>query len=159
MPKEQNEKLPKPIKDIKEKAPESKGRTVRQLRIEASYSGPLPRPSDLQEYERVMPGAANRILTMAERQANHRQTLEKTVIVGDSKRANCGLWIGAFVVLCLLGGSVFLIINDHDWAGTVIAGLDIVSLVGVFVYGSNNRRQERIKKTEIMHNLDDTEES
>ncbi|MFQ7172706.1 MAG: DUF2335 domain-containing protein [Thomasclavelia ramosa] len=45
-----------------------------------SYSGPIPHPSDFEQYERVLPGAADRILTMAENQSAHRQTLEKAAI-------------------------------------------------------------------------------
>ena len=96
---------------------------------------------------------------MAERQATHRQDLERTVVRGDSRRAFCGLFVGAIVALCVLGGAVFLIYNGHDWAGSVIAALDIVSLVSVFVYGSISRRQERIKKSEVMHSPISDEDS
>lgn len=32
------------------------------------YSGPLPKPEDLAKYEQVIPGAAERIIKMAERE-------------------------------------------------------------------------------------------
>ncbi|MBI1812728.1 DUF2335 domain-containing protein [Candidatus Peregrinibacteria bacterium] len=31
-----------------------------------SYSGPLPHPGDLERFERILPGAAERIMRMAE---------------------------------------------------------------------------------------------
>ena len=120
-----------------------------EARLE-TFQGPLPKPSDLQQYENIIQGAAERIISMAEKQAEHRQFLEKTVITGDSKRAFCGLWVGAGVALCVLGGAVFLIYSGHDYAGTVIGGLDIVSLVSVFVYGTVSRRSERAQKAMLM---------
>ena len=122
----------------------------RVISAEQYYSGPLPRPSDLQEYDKVVPGSAERILKMAEQQASHRQQLEKTVVLGDSRRAFCGLWVGAGVALCVLGGAIFLIYSGHDWAGSVIAGLDIAGLASVFVYGSVSRRRERTEKAVMM---------
>jgi uncharacterized membrane protein len=115
-----------------------------------AYGGPLPPPALLKEFDNVVPGAAERIIRMAEQQADHRQFLEKTVITGDSKRASYGLFIGALVVLSVLGGAIFLIYEGHDWAGAAIAGLDLVALASVFVYGSISRRSERAQKAKAM---------
>ncbi|MBF8265240.1 MAG: Protein of unknown function DUF2335, rane [Dehalococcoidia bacterium] len=125
-------------------------REVHQTQIE-SFSGPLPKPSILKEYNDVVPGAAERILNMAEKQAEHRQFLEKTVIIGDSKRAFYGLWAGVGVAVSVLGGAVFLIFTGHDFAGAVVAGLDITGLVSAFIYGTVSRRSERTQKTALMN--------
>jgi uncharacterized membrane protein len=53
------------------------------LRVQAmmqSFSGPLPPPEALERYNQVLPGAAERIISMAESQHAHRQELEKKVI-------------------------------------------------------------------------------
>ena len=44
---------------------------------EMSFSGPLPPPNVLSAYEDLLPGAADRIITMAEKQLEHRMYLEK----------------------------------------------------------------------------------
>ena len=132
-----------------DKQPQS---SVSRRAIEASitYAGPLPHPSLLREFDNIVPGSAERIIQMAEKQVEHRQFLEKTVVTGDSRRAFYGLWVGAFVALCVLAGAVFLIYTGHDIAGAVVGGLDIVGLVSVFVYGTARRRSERIQKNKIM---------
>ncbi len=117
-----------------------------------AFSGPLPSPETLAKYSEIIPNGAERIMKMAEDQARHRQSLEKTVIGGDSKRAYCGLFVGGTVALCILGASVYCILRGHDVAGTVIGSLDIASIVGVFVYGTNRRRAEREQKTQTMVN-------
>ncbi|MEW6200669.1 MAG: DUF2335 domain-containing protein [bacterium] len=37
-----------------------------QRGIAARYSGPIPLPEHLQKYEQILPGSANRIISMAE---------------------------------------------------------------------------------------------
>ena len=42
-----------------------------------ALSGPLPPPEMLDQYEQILPGAAERLFTMVERQEEHRQALER----------------------------------------------------------------------------------
>lgn len=39
-----------------------------------AFSGPLPPPQVLAQYESILPGSANRILSMAEKQSEHRRS-------------------------------------------------------------------------------------
>jgi hypothetical protein len=48
--------------------------------VAAYYKGPLPPPSMLQGYENVLPGCADRIVTLMEQQSAHRRELEKRAI-------------------------------------------------------------------------------
>jgi uncharacterized membrane protein len=47
------------------------------------HQGPLPSPKDFEAYDRVLRGAADRILRMAEKQAAHRQDLKSRALKGD----------------------------------------------------------------------------
>jgi uncharacterized membrane protein len=44
------------------------------------FSGPVPHPQILQGYDQIIPGAAERILRMAEEDAEHQRKIEKTAI-------------------------------------------------------------------------------
>lgn len=44
------------------------------------FSGPVPHPQILQGYDQIIPGAAERILRMAEEDAEHQREIEKTAI-------------------------------------------------------------------------------
>ncbi|MDD7812641.1 DUF2335 domain-containing protein [Mycobacterium sp. CSUR Q5927] len=46
------------------------------------WNGPLPPPAALREYEDICPGAADRVLRMAERQIDIREARERTVRMG-----------------------------------------------------------------------------
>lgn len=58
--------------------------------IRSEFSGPLPHPEILAKYEDILPGAATRILEMAEEQANHRRFMKKKQF--GSCRARCITW-------------------------------------------------------------------
>ena len=111
----------------------------------STFSGPLPRPEILAQYDKVLPGLAERIVSMAERREEHQQSIEKTVVEGGSKRADRGLIIGAIVAIILILCGTFLVYNGHDWAGTTLVVATIVGLVGVFVYNTQKRKSERIE--------------
>ncbi len=100
-----------------------------------AWAGPLPSPDDFRNYDSVLQGAAERILTMAEQEASHRRAIERS----EFKRSFTGLMVGGLVAIAALGAGSALIFNGSELAGTIIVGVDLVGLAGVFVYGSRNR--------------------
>lgn len=64
------------IKAVIESLPEEQKLEVlgKGTSISLSYSGPLPHPADLEKFERILPGAADRILGMAEREQALRES-------------------------------------------------------------------------------------
>src|ERR1700733_12152413 len=59
-----------------------------------SYSGPIPPPEMLKEYDAIVPGSAGRILDTFHNQSHHRIELENKVINSDISRSNWGLATG-----------------------------------------------------------------
>lgn len=106
-------------------------------------SGPLPDPAVLRQYNEIIPDGANRILKMAEEQSAHRISIEKTVMVSDSTRANLGLAAGLLVALTGLGVAALVILQGQPIAGVVFGAIDLFGLVSIFVYGTESRRRER----------------
>jgi uncharacterized membrane protein len=110
------------------------------------FQGPLPHPDLLRQYNDIVPGAAERIIALAERQAEHRMTLEKIVIHGDTVRAHWGLVCGLVISLALLGSAIYMAAIGYAWPGAILGAFDIVALAGVFVYGTHSRREERAER-------------
>ena len=109
----------------------------------------------------MLPGAADRILTLTEKQQDHDHiviesqqehehkmeerviSIQETAVNSDVRQSFSGLRFGfAAAVLGILCGTLMGAIGPA-WLGGVIAGLPLTSLVGVFVYGSKTRRDER----------------
>jgi uncharacterized membrane protein len=113
-----------------------------------SFSGPLPHPEILRQFEQVSPGAADRIITMAEQQSFHRRELEKKVIESDVTRSRLGQILGFIIAIFGLVVSAVIAVYGNAIAGTILGVGTIASLVGVFMYGTNTRKTEREEKDE-----------
>ena len=118
--------------------------------LSMEYAGPLPPPAYLAAYEQIAPGAAQRILAMAEEQAKHRREIESKVIGSDTGRSWAGLFIGGILSLAILASGTWVILAGHDTAGTTIITGTLVALAGVFVYATQARRSERETKAATM---------
>ncbi len=114
--------------------------------ISAQFSGPLPPPAILEKYDMVSPGAADRIISMAETQAKHRQALELQVISSGVSNSKLGLIFGLIIGLAGLGAATLLGIYGQPLLSGIIGIGSIVSLVGTFIYGSQSGKKERQDK-------------
>lgn len=101
-----------------------------------SFSGPLPHPDLLAGYEISVPGAADRIIKMAEEEQSHRHLIEKenlAVVVEIEKRkqtrADSGLSFGTLAYFAAIGGAIIL-----SYLGG--PSLAIVTLAGVGAAGT-----------------------
>lgn len=117
----------------------------------AGWAGPYPPPDLLRGYEDVLPGSADRIISMAERQQEHRHSLERTSVEGGSKRAWWGLWLGFVISVIVMTLGTITILLGQPWAGGAVMGVDVVALAGVFVYGQRQQSRERIEKDAQSH--------
>jgi uncharacterized membrane protein len=114
--------------------------TDRARVLTAAYSGPLPPPSILQGYETVLPGAAERILRLAEEEASHRRRQEEKLVESNCQDGRLGLWLGFSIGALALLISCAVAIWGAPWAGGFLGSLSIVALVSTFIYGSRRKR-------------------
>src|SRR3989338_6599528 len=116
------------------------------LRQETSFSGPLPPPETLKKFDEVVPGAAERIIKMAEGQFVHRTELEKLVIKSDVEQSKRGQLFGFAIAVIGFVTAIIAILNGEQWAAGIMGGATLATLAGVFVYGSRSRSKEREEK-------------
>ena len=113
-------------------------------RSEASiFAGPLPAPADLERYEQAVPGIAERILLMAEREQQERHANMRALADAERRQARDTNWnivrgqifaLASVLLVCGLCGY-------FAWLGNVEAASSaakwiIVSLAGVFISGN-----------------------
>ena len=106
------------------------------------------RPGALAQYDKTLPGAADRILKMAESQQGHREALEVVAINHNARRSVAALIVGGGVALAALAVAGILAFQGYPWFGIVAVLGTIVSLAGVFVYGTRSQRKERTARLE-----------
>lgn len=68
----------------------------KSFEVESYQEGPLPDPSSLGEYDQVLPGLADRIVNMAEEEAEHRRKTQARIINLSFFRSFAGLIAGLF---------------------------------------------------------------
>ena len=61
------------------------------------YSGPLPHPDIMKGYDELVPGAAERILSMTEKEQSHRHELETRMVESEIKDGKRGM-VFAFIL-------------------------------------------------------------
>jgi uncharacterized membrane protein len=115
-----------------------------------AFIGPLPPPQVLAEYNSIVPDAAERIISMAEKQSDHRMTLETIALSAEIKRADRGLGVGAVICLAFLGVAGTLVALGHDIAGASLGGGSLASIAGIFVIGTSAQRAERKARIEML---------
>jgi|UniRef100_A0A7V6DR12 uncharacterized membrane protein len=116
----------------------------------AFHSGPLPPPELLENYERVVPGSAERILVMAENQSAHRQQLESRYLSAEIRNSLLGVIFALLLGITGPSLSGLCIYAGQGWPGAALGGAMLVSLVGTFIYGTKQRRIEREQKFQLM---------
>jgi uncharacterized membrane protein len=87
------------------------------------FSGPLPHPGILAQYNAALPDGAHRVVAMAEQQSAHRHKLESR-----------GQVFGFLVSMTALVGGIVLIALGMSVEGLIPLASAIVGLAGVFIY-------------------------
>jgi uncharacterized membrane protein len=104
-----------------------------------AHQGPLPHWEDLEKYGQIIPNGADRIMSMAEKQQDHRMTLETTAITEQLTQSKRGQTFGLLIGLTALVGGVVCIMFGHEWSGAFLGGGGLTGLVSVFVIGKKKQ--------------------
>ena len=102
------------------------------------YIGPLPTSKEFNGYEQAMPGAANRILTMAEQETEHRHKNEDKIIQHSIKKSSMGQIFAFILALVSLGLVFYSILKGEPLAAIVPAIMAFSSLIAVFAGKKQN---------------------
>lgn len=103
------------------------------VQVSETYSGPLPPPEALAKYDQVVPGAAERILQMAEKEMQHRHENEKHLAKSVTRTAIVSI-IFAFLSVIILSSLVFYALyKNFDTVAASIAVGAIATVAGIFI--------------------------
>ena len=98
-----------------------------------SFSGPIPHPEILEGYERIKPGFAERIISMAEKEQEGQLYCDKLYLEGPIKATRRGQWMGFIIALLFLGAATTLGILGETAVAITLGGGTLVALVTLFV--------------------------
>jgi uncharacterized membrane protein len=114
---------------------------------QTAYQGPIPRPDDLEQYEKIANGAALRIIAMAEDEAKHRRKQESEALQANiamqQQQINLtemqtklvfrsdvlGQILGAIVSLASIAGGVYLALSGQSLVALGLVGLPLAGVI------------------------------
>ena len=105
------------------------------VKAEFEFRGPLPPPAMLKGYEEVEPGAAIRIIGMAEKLVDHEIAMGHRTSVAAIEANRRGPWFALVTVMAVLGCATYALhIGLEDFAMT-LGGRTITGVIALFVLG------------------------
>ena len=111
--------------------------TVRQ-----QYSGPIPPATELIRYNEACPDAADRIISMAENQARHRQECEKKAIGNEYKVALASIFAALIIALVFCGIIIYSLTIGQFGAAIASAIAAIGTVIGIFIGRKVNSKED-----------------
>jgi uncharacterized membrane protein len=99
----------------------------------AEFSGPLPPPSYLREYDNIIAGAADRIISMAEAEQKHRHRWERSAL----NSTNAGLWFGFLIALGLVSGGIYSVYAGQPYVAGGFLTAGAIGMVPALIRGKD----------------------
>lgn len=99
------------------------------------FSGPIPHPAHFEKYELILPGSADRIIAMAERQQAHSIRWETKEINAQFILAFAGICFGFIIGMSLIGGAVYLAVLDKTTVACAMLAAGALSMATSFMRG------------------------
>ncbi|WP_281700108.1 DUF2335 domain-containing protein [Cetobacterium somerae] len=128
-------------KSVQASGKNDSGQEVKLVHQEA-YQGPLPHPDLLVKYEEIIPGSAERILSMAEKEQQHRHQLENEVIKKEIAQKGRGLNFGFTLALLIIVVGAYLLIIDKSLQGFSLILGSIAMIIAPFFFNKNNNQNK-----------------
>lgn len=111
------------------------GRVLTAVMRSEQFSGPIAHPRHLREYEDILPGAAERIIAMAENEQSHNRSMETKIIdaqVSDQKR---GMRYGLTALALDLVLATYAGMGGNNILAGLLLGAGVLGVVGSFIKG------------------------
>lgn len=118
--------------------------SVRQTSIETQFSGHIPPPSMIEHYERIHPGLADRLMTMAERAQQAEIDSTNDVNRRTDRYQLLALAAGGIGLLSILAVATFLALHGHDWVAAGVLGIGVSGIIATLVNAPSRREKRRL---------------
>lgn len=98
------------------------------------WSGPLPPPAALEQFNQIIPNGAERIIRMVEQEQAHRIQYDDSALKATIRDTQRGHWIGGIISLAAIGGSIFTAyIHAHPAVSVALVSVPIGTIITAIV--------------------------
>lgn len=113
-------------------------RRITEIAVSEQFSGPMPHPRHLKDYDDILPGAAERLLSMAERNLAHNVAMDQQVLAAEIADRKLGMILGASMFgLLIIGAFAALFVTDSAVVPGLFLGTAAIGGVVAFIKGRN----------------------
>jgi uncharacterized membrane protein len=105
---------------------------LQRQELSVSYQGPLPTSREFAGYEQVLPGAANRILAITEKEAEHRRENQDKLVSASIRYTGRGQIFALIISILSLIGVGLSIYFSAPIASIAPAVIAITGLASIF---------------------------
>jgi uncharacterized membrane protein len=109
---------------------------------EERFSGPIAHPKHLREYEEICPGAADRIIAMAEKELSAQAEFSKAVIDAEINDRRFGMRAGLLSFAMLILSAAICAVVGKEVLAAAFLGAAALGVVGKFVDGRRKSSSE-----------------
>lgn len=122
-------------------------------------SGPFPHPSLIEGYEKIIPGAAERIFQFSEKEQNHRHMIQDERLRVASRDSLMGI-ITSTILACgaLVAGVIIAVINPST-ASSVVGALLGGSGIGIIAVAMITNTRIKCQSNEKTDRIDERKEA
>jgi uncharacterized membrane protein len=120
------------------------GPAVGQQQTLQVWQGQYPPPEAVERYEKLLPGALNRMMTMAEKlqaaqidQSKH----SLTYLQNDTRRAH---WLGFAIALAAIGGAIWCVALDQPWVAGLLVGVPVMAVARALIESSKKETPSQV---------------
>lgn len=146
-----------PTAKIAEESSPRKVTVTKEMTLEFSQ-GPLPPPNILEAYDKVVPNGADRIMSLTERQSQHRQDMEAKVIEGNLWAQRFGARSAFVLTFTAMVAGAFLVYSGKSiYFGSFLSFAGLGSALISWLLGRRSQDRERQMKSQPFHDADSTE--
>jgi hypothetical protein len=121
--------------DVSEQRAAESRRPIRPMAsiISAHWSGPLPPPSELEKIDQIIPGGADRLLRMAEKEQTHR--------IEDAKRGQYLGW--SLAAGAVIAAAVVSLCHGPWQVSVALVGIPVLGAVHALIQGRKEKNGKR----------------
>ena len=112
-----------------------------QHQVTQQWSGPLPPPAALEQFNQIIPGSAERILAMVEKEQEHRINTDKSALIATIADTQRGHYLGSLISLSSILGCVYSVyIGASAIVSVALVGIPVLAMVKAIVGNKLNNK-------------------
>lgn len=102
------------------------------------WTGPLPPPSALDQFNQIIPNGAERIMRMVEQEQAHRIKHEESSLQASVRDMERRHWIGGAISMAAIAGAVYTAyIEAHPSVSTALVGVPLFAVINALFRGKS----------------------